>query len=75
MTDLCLQAISFYLLLLVSEVEAQGGNNDDHSKEKNLQGKSWIMAFWKLSPSVIVEKLIFVLSHILAPGVNLPCQQ
>ena len=30
--------LEFFLLLLVSEVEAEKDNNDDHSKKENLQG-------------------------------------
>ena len=30
--------LEFFLLLLVSEVEAKKDNNDDHSEKENLQG-------------------------------------
>ena len=49
---------------MVSEVEAQRSNDDDHSEEKNLQGGSLIMAFWKRIDSVIIKKLvIFFVSY------------
>ena len=45
--NICLRFTSHWLLL-VSEVEAQQGNNDDHSKEKNLQGGSLIKKIFLL---------------------------